>query len=68
VLTLSGDHLHAHTHVCARTRAHTRARASRVASASAAIERCNWTGKRTSLISTRSTLMPQLSVASSRMF
>uniref|UniRef100_A0A8C0EBK5 Uncharacterized protein n=2 Tax=Strigidae TaxID=30459 RepID=A0A8C0EBK5_BUBBB len=40
--------------------------ASRAASASAAIARCSWTGNFTSLISTRSTLMPQSSVASSR--
>lgn len=43
------------------------ARASRDASASAAIARCICTGKRTSLISTRSTLTPQESVASSRL-
>ncbi|CAH8429276.1 unnamed protein product [Schistosoma mattheei] len=36
--------------------------ASRVASASAAIERCNCNGKRTSLISTRSTFIPHISV------
>uniref|UniRef100_A0A8C9GDZ1 Uncharacterized protein n=1 Tax=Pavo cristatus TaxID=9049 RepID=A0A8C9GDZ1_PAVCR len=39
--------------------------ASRAASASAAIALCSCTGNFTSLISTRSTLMPQLSVASS---
>uniref|UniRef100_A0A8B9NYG2 Uncharacterized protein n=1 Tax=Apteryx owenii TaxID=8824 RepID=A0A8B9NYG2_APTOW len=39
--------------------------ASRAASASAAIALCSWTGNFTSLISTRSTLMPQSSVASS---
>uniref|UniRef100_A0A8C8AAL4 Uncharacterized protein n=1 Tax=Otus sunia TaxID=257818 RepID=A0A8C8AAL4_9STRI len=44
----------------------TLALASRAASASAAIARCSWTGNFTSLISTRSTLMPQSSVASSR--
>uniref|UniRef100_A0A3B4TD44 Uncharacterized protein n=1 Tax=Seriola dumerili TaxID=41447 RepID=A0A3B4TD44_SERDU len=36
-------------------------------SASAAIALCSWTGSFTSLISTRSTLMPQSSVASSRL-
>ena len=46
----------------------TRALAVRVASASAAIALCKETGRRTSLISTRSTLIPQESVASSRMF
>uniref|UniRef100_A0A8C5IMM4 Uncharacterized protein n=1 Tax=Junco hyemalis TaxID=40217 RepID=A0A8C5IMM4_JUNHY len=43
----------------------TLALASRAASASAAMALCSWTGNFTSLISTRSTLMPQLSVASS---
>lgn len=43
------------------------ARASRDASASAAIAFCNAMGKRTSLTSTRSTLTPQGSVASSRL-
>ncbi len=42
------------------------ARASRDASASAAIAFCKATGKRTSFTSTRSTLTPQGSVASSR--
>jgi hypothetical protein len=42
------------------------ARASRDASASAAIAFCKATGKRTSLTSTRSTLTPHGSVASSR--
>uniref|UniRef100_A0A1I8IP76 Protein kinase domain-containing protein n=1 Tax=Macrostomum lignano TaxID=282301 RepID=A0A1I8IP76_9PLAT len=42
------------------------ARASLAASASAAIARCSCTGRRTSLISTRSTLTPQGSVARSR--
>lgn len=45
----------------------TLALASRVASASAAMALCSWCGSFTSLISTRSTLMPQLSVASSRL-
>lgn len=45
----------------------TLALASRVASASAAMALCNCCGSFTSLISTRSTLMPQLSVASSRL-
>uniref|UniRef100_A0A8C3H0K4 Uncharacterized protein n=1 Tax=Corvus moneduloides TaxID=1196302 RepID=A0A8C3H0K4_CORMO len=44
----------------------TLALASRAASASAAMALCSWTGNFTSLISTRSTLMPQSSVASSR--
>uniref|UniRef100_A0A7M4EUW9 Uncharacterized protein n=1 Tax=Crocodylus porosus TaxID=8502 RepID=A0A7M4EUW9_CROPO len=43
----------------------TLALASRAASASAAIALCSWTGSFTSLISTRSTLIPQSSVASS---
>lgn len=43
----------------------TLALASRAASASAAIALCSCMGNFTSLISTRSTLMPQLSVASS---
>jgi hypothetical protein len=43
----------------------TLALASRVASASAAIARCISRGNRTSLTSTRSTLTPQCSVASS---
>lgn len=42
--------------------------ASRAASASAAMALCIWCGSLTSLISTRSTLMPQWSVASSRLF
>lgn len=41
--------------------------ASRAASASAAMALCIWNGSLTSLISTRSTLMPQWSVASSRL-
>lgn len=45
----------------------TLALASRVASASAAMALCSWCGSFTSLMSTRSTLMPQLSVASSRL-
>lgn len=48
-----------------RTDAITLALASRAASASAAIALCSCMGNFTSLISTRSTLMPQLSVASS---
>merc|ERR1712179_225172 len=44
----------------------TLARASRAASASAAIALCSWIGRRTSLISTRSTLIPHGSVASSK--
>uniref|UniRef100_A0A3P8UNN9 Uncharacterized protein n=1 Tax=Cynoglossus semilaevis TaxID=244447 RepID=A0A3P8UNN9_CYNSE len=42
----------------------TLALASRLASASAAMALCSWRGSFTSLISTRSTLMPQSSVAS----
>lgn len=45
----------------------TLALASREASASAAMALCSWCGSFTSLISTRSTLMPQSSVASSRL-
>uniref|UniRef100_A0A8C9CL96 Uncharacterized protein n=1 Tax=Phocoena sinus TaxID=42100 RepID=A0A8C9CL96_PHOSS len=44
----------------------TLARASRDASASAAMALCSCTGSFTSLISTRSTFIPQSSVASSR--
>lgn len=44
----------------------TLALASRLASASAAMALWSWRGSLTSLISTRSTLMPQSSVASSR--
>uniref|UniRef100_A0A3B3RIM9 Uncharacterized protein n=1 Tax=Paramormyrops kingsleyae TaxID=1676925 RepID=A0A3B3RIM9_9TELE len=44
----------------------TLARASRVASASAAMALCICRGSSTFLMSTRSTLMPQASVASSR--
>uniref|UniRef100_A0A3Q2QQF4 Uncharacterized protein n=1 Tax=Fundulus heteroclitus TaxID=8078 RepID=A0A3Q2QQF4_FUNHE len=44
----------------------TLARASRVASASAAMALCSCRGSFTSLISTRSTLIPQSSVASKR--
>uniref|UniRef100_A0A3Q2YBP6 Uncharacterized protein n=1 Tax=Hippocampus comes TaxID=109280 RepID=A0A3Q2YBP6_HIPCM len=42
------------------------ARASRLASASAAMALCSCCGNLTSLISTRSTLMPHASVASSK--
>uniref|UniRef100_A0A8C9UMK6 Uncharacterized protein n=1 Tax=Spermophilus dauricus TaxID=99837 RepID=A0A8C9UMK6_SPEDA len=45
----------------------TLALASRVASASAAMDLCNCTGIRTSLISTRATRIPHSSVASSSM-
>lgn len=45
----------------------TLALASRLASASAAMALWSWVGSLTSLISTRSTLMPQSSVASSRL-
>uniref|UniRef100_A0A8C5BD35 Uncharacterized protein n=1 Tax=Gadus morhua TaxID=8049 RepID=A0A8C5BD35_GADMO len=44
----------------------TLALASRLASASAAMARCSWWGSLTSLISTRSTLMPHWCAASSR--
>lgn len=55
--------INVHAHVCMSL---TLALASLVASASAAIALCSCRGSLTSLISTRSTLMPQSSVASSR--
>lgn len=51
---------------CSPSAAMTFARASRAASASAAMARCSWTGRRASLISTLSTLIPHAVVASSR--
>jgi len=50
---------------CSPSAAMTFALASRAASASAAMARWSWTGRRASLISTLSTLMPHAAVASS---
>ena len=53
------------SNVIIKQEAVTLALASRAASASVAIALCRWTGRRTSLTSTRSTFTPQGSVASS---